>query len=175
MIVLCRKERYQFFKPRDDWFPKAILLIQCANLGLGCLLFIVAGIEDRGAILRPDIISLAIELSGVVCVEEDVEQFVVADFFRIVSDPNDLCVASISGTHSTVVSRLARSAGVPAGYIQDAIELLESCLGAPKAAACENCGTSTGHINFDGVAKIGEVMLQLPLSATGSASLATSS
>src|SRR5690606_7954587 len=91
--------------------------------------------ENRRTILGADVRPLAIELSRVVGVEKYIQQLVEADPARVIRDPNHFRVAGVSLANPLVIGRGLLTAGVTAFHIQDAVELFERRLGAPKTTA----------------------------------------
>src|SRR5687768_15771800 len=79
VVILRWKKCGQRLQRRRDWPREVLRFVQLADSGFGDPLLIVSGIEDGRAILGANIIALAVELGGVVGVEEDVQKLVVAD------------------------------------------------------------------------------------------------
>ena len=138
MIALCGMERAERFKRGDDRPREVVRLVQFANLGGGDLPLLVAGCKDRGAILRANIVPLAIELRRIVGVEEDVEQLFLANLPRIVSDANRLRVTRVAVANRFVVRGLRGAADVAARHVEHAAQLLKRRLRTPEAAAGED-------------------------------------
>src|SRR5438132_100427 len=83
---------------------------------------------------RADVVALTIELGGIVSIEEDVEELIVADLRRVISNANRFGVPRVAAAHSTVIGCRSRAARVAAGYVEHAFELLEGRFGTPKTA-----------------------------------------
>src|SRR5262249_23377390 len=94
-------------------------------------------IEDRGAILRADIVALAIDRGRIVQDEEDLQDLAVADDFRIERDLNDFGMPRVAVADLPISRVLHRSAGVARFDAFDALDLLEGGLDAPETAATQ--------------------------------------
>src|SRR5262245_23258560 len=80
VVVLGRIKLAQRFERGDDRTRKGPLFVQCENLRFCDPLFVLVGEKNGGAVLRSNVVPLAIELCGIVGVEEHAEQGLVADF-----------------------------------------------------------------------------------------------
>ena len=81
--------------------------------------------------------ALAVEGGGVVRLEEDVEDLVIADHGRVVFHLDDLGVAGAMAADLLVGGILRVAAGVAADALDDARHALEDRLRAPEASAPE--------------------------------------
>lgn len=109
-------------------------------LGRGLLPFI--GVEDDGAVLRPDVVALAVRGGRVVGLEKDVEQARERQGGRVELDLRGLGVAGRAG-RDLVVGRVGHVAsGVPRSHGLHAGQHLEHGFRAPEAAGGEIGG---GH------------------------------
>src|SRR5947209_10171120 len=70
MIILGQIEFAERFERRNDRSWKGVLLVKSANLGLSDSLFVLVSVENGRAILRADVVALAVELCRVVRIEE---------------------------------------------------------------------------------------------------------
>src|ERR1051325_258536 len=119
---------------RDRARPLRPRALHGALRGLALLLIVV---EDRGAVLRPDVVALAVRRGRVVQAEEVVEDRVVRDLRRIESDLQRLGVAGAAGLHVLVARVLQRAAGVTDVGVDYAGQLAHQLFDAPEAAAGE--------------------------------------
>ena len=92
-------------------------------------------VENRGAVLRTDVVPLLVGRRWIVQTEEVVEDFAVADLRRIELDLDRLRVSRAAGLHILVHRMLRLAAGVPDLGIDHAGQLPEELLDSPKAAA----------------------------------------
>lgn len=103
-----------------------------------CRLLFGQGGEDGGAVLRADIIALAVEGGGVVNGEEDVQKVGVRDLGGVEGDAHHLSVTGMPGTHLLVSGIDVGAAGITGDDIRDADDLVVNGFEAPEAAAGKN-------------------------------------
>src|SRR5580693_9566951 len=96
--------------------------------------------ENRGAVLRAEVRSLAVHLRGIVCLPEHVEQFFVTHLRGIKRDLYHFRVAGFIGAHVLVGRILRMPAAVAYGGINHSRNALERRLHTPEAAGakCRN-------------------------------------
>src|SRR3990170_5732789 len=94
-------------------------------------------VEDRGSVLRSDVIALAVERRRVVDGEEDLQEFLERDDVRVERDLEGLRM--VRGARADLLIR--RVLHVPARVTDDDLldtaQLLEDRLVAPEATAAE--------------------------------------
>ena len=95
--------------------------------------------EDRGTVLRADIIALAIELCRVVRREEDVEQLVVADLIGIEGDADGFRMPGVAAADLLVRRPCGVAASLAAFDGLHSDDVNEHRLGTPEASACQDC------------------------------------
>ena len=95
-------------------------------------------IVDRGTVLRADIRSLAVQRSGVMDREEDVEEVAERDDPRVEIDAHHLGMSGRARTHLLVRRSRDVTAGVAGFHALHAAQVRERGLQAPEAAAAEN-------------------------------------
>src|ERR1043165_2859901 len=95
--------------------------------------------EDRRAVLRADVVALAVLRRRVVQAEEEVEDVVVRDLLRIEHDLDRLRVPGAALLHVFVARVLQRAAGVADARVDHAGQLADQLLDAQEAAAGERC------------------------------------
>ena len=107
----------------------------------GDFVLLFGGVEDGRAVGGSYVVALAVELGGVVDDgEEDLEEFAVGDFGRVVDDLDGFGVAGGFGGDLVVGGGVGRTSGVTGGGCRDALDALEDGLGSPEAAAGEDGG-----------------------------------
>src|SRR5262249_25534125 len=134
------EELAEGFERGDDGPWKMLGLVQGADFGFGGLLLGLASMKNRGAGLRANVVALTVELRRIVGIKEDVEEVVVVVFGGIVGDANAFRVTRVAAADGFVVGGFARAAGVAAGDVGHAFELLKRGFGTPEAAAGEDSG-----------------------------------
>src|SRR5713226_4892643 len=92
-------------------------------------------IEDRRAILAPRVAELRVGRERIDIVPEGIEQFFVADSFRIVGNLNRFGVAGGARADFLVGRVLFGAAGVAGGGRNDALDLVEETFHGPETAA----------------------------------------
>src|SRR4051794_34231952 len=116
------------------------LLLRALDGFLGRLALLVVVYEDRGAVLRADVVPLPVRRGRIVQAEEEVEDVVVGDLRRVEDDLDGLGVAGAAGLHVFVARALERAAGVPDGRVDHAGQRADQLLDAPEATARERGG-----------------------------------
>src|SRR5258706_4744412 len=99
---------------------------------------LVVGGEDRGAVLRPDVVALAHPLGRVVVLPEDLEELLVRALRRVVGDEDGLGVAGSAAADLAVVRVRRLATDIADGGADHAGRLPEVLLGAPEAAHRED-------------------------------------
>jgi len=94
-------------------------------------------VEDDGAVIRPDVRSLAVFLGRVVDVPEYLEELVIRDDPGVEFDPDSLCVAGRTGADLLVCRVLDCPPGVAGPGPDHAPDTPESSLNAPETACCK--------------------------------------
>src|SRR5215470_3567258 len=94
--------------------------------------------EDSGAVLRAEVGPLAMQLSGVVNLPEDIEQVVVSNFGRVESHLDDFGVASLVRAYVLVSWVYGLAAGIASGSIDHAGDFLKSGFDAPEASGSKS-------------------------------------
>jgi hypothetical protein len=131
MVVLGHKELLDPRYFRDYGLVPDLLLIELADqLFCGRLLRLIV-IEDRRAILRPHIRSLAIQCRRIMDGEEDAEQIAVREDGRVESNLNHLGVPGRPGADVTVARLFGLPAGVARLHRRHAVQLVKDRL-APE-------------------------------------------
>lgn len=139
MVIFGGVELGQRFELSHDLLLEDFLSIQIGNLGFGFFLLFVVREEDCRAVLPADVVlALFIQLSRIVSIEENIQQFVVRHLAGIVSDPDGFRVGSVPEMNSLVVGCGLRSTAIATLHIHDTRNLLERVLGTPEAPAREN-------------------------------------
>ena len=102
---------------------------------------------DHRAVLRSDVVALAIERRRVVDREKHPEQVGVRQHGRIELDAHDFGVAGVSAAH-LVVGRVRRSSAGVAGFDRhDALELVEDRFEAPETSSAEHRRLRVSWVN----------------------------
>src|SRR5690349_5864094 len=94
-------------------------------------------VEDDRPILGSHVVALAVQRGGVVDVEENSQKVRVAQSLRVESNTNDFRVARVPRANVLVGRVDLGPAGVARLDRDDAFQLLENRLGAPKASTSE--------------------------------------
>src|SRR3954471_4260714 len=120
---------------------KYFLLSQLRDIVLGYALLLVVGIEDRRAVLRSLVRTLAVQLRGIVRNrEKHSQQFTVCNLRRIEDHLNGLGVAGLAGADDFVFGSFGASARVARRRADHSLNVLEYGLHTPEAAAGKNGG-----------------------------------
>ena len=110
--------------------------VELIDVRLGDALLLGVGVEDRRAVLPPDVRALAVQGGWVVRHrEEQLEDLAEADPLRVEADLDGLGVVGPAAADRVVVGRLGGPASVPRGQPEDALDLGVDRLDAPEAAA----------------------------------------
>jgi hypothetical protein len=141
VVLLGHVERRQRLQRRHDRPGEDAGPVDLVDVRLGDPLLVGVGVEDRRAVLRPDIRALAVQGGRVVGHrEEQLQDLAVADRARVESDLDGLGVAGPAGADGLVVGRLGAAAGVARGQPEHALHLGVDCLHTPEAAAGQHHG-----------------------------------
>ena len=111
----------QFFDERRGFFPLLII-----------------GVENRRAILRTDIVALAIQCRRVMGGEENRHEIAEGDLRRIEFDFNHFGMAGVAHADLLVSGIFVFAAGVARDDGMNAAQLIEHRFGAPETTAAEN-------------------------------------
>ena len=103
----------------------------------GLLLLLDAVKEDRRAVLRSDVGTLAVERRRIVTIPKQVEQAIVVDDGRVELNPHGLGVAGRTGANLLVGWVLDSAAGVADRRCADPFELTKGGFDTPKTAGGE--------------------------------------
>src|SRR5262249_3464998 len=102
------------------------------------LLFVIR-IKNRGTVLPTNVISLPIELSGIMRDGEmNFQQLTERRLARVVTDFDSLGMIRFAAADRAIVGGLCRISCVAAAHRDDSTQLLEDSLNAPEAAAGEH-------------------------------------
>src|SRR5579875_4159520 len=113
--------------------------IELRDIGLGDARLLVAGREDRRAILRADIGTLLVELGRIMGDRKIyLQNLAVANAPRIKGDLHRFGMAGLAGADGLVFRRRFIAAGIARNRADDAGDMLEDALHAPEAAAGEH-------------------------------------
>src|SRR5690606_14889881 len=114
------------------------IVVLCVPARDGPLRFLVlrfAQREDRAAILRSDVVALAVQLRRIMGAEKDVEDFRIGNDRGIVGNPDRLCVTGRSAADLLVRWVRHGAADVAAFDLAYANNVAEHRFGAPEASA----------------------------------------
>src|ERR1019366_7077429 len=124
-------------------------LVQLRDVGLRNPLLLIAAVEDHGAILRPLVRALAIQLRRIVRNgEKHLKQLPIGDLRWIVNDLDRLRVPGSSGANYFVFRGDGRPSRVSGGGADDALHMLENRLHAPETSAGKNGGLLAAFANM---------------------------
>ena len=113
MVGLRRKKNLQRSDLGHDRLAVDLGGVELGDIGVCDLLLLVGRGEDRRAILRAGVRSLAVQLGRVVRDrEEDLQQLAVADLLRVVFDLHGFGVPGGAGRDHGVVGRHLAAAGI---------------------------------------------------------------
>src|SRR4051812_18004561 len=138
-------ERLQRRHLGGDRARKYFLLSQLRDIGLGYALLLVVGIEDRRAVLRSLVRTLAVQLRGIVRNrEKHSQQLAVCNLRRIEDHLNGLGVAGLACTDDFVFGSFGASARVARRRADHSLNVLEYGLHTPETAARKKGGVFFG-------------------------------
>lgn len=139
VVVLGGIELLDRHELRDDGIGVDARGGELADVALRELLLILAGVEDRRAVLGSVVRPLAVELGGVVRhAEEHFQQFQVTDLRRIEADLHGFRMPRVSPAH-LLVSRGCRAApGIAGHHFRHALDVFEHRIHTPEAASGEH-------------------------------------
>lgn len=136
MMLLGRIERLQGHNLRDDRPTEDLRISQLLDVRFGDTFLLGVRVEDRRAVLRPNIRTLPVELCRIVGdLEEHLQQLSVRNLPRIVGDLDRLSMAGPSRAHQIIVSGRRVAARVSRNDVIDAGNLPEDRFGAPKTSS----------------------------------------
>ena len=98
------------------------------------------GAVDAAAVLRPDVIALAVQAGGVVDQEHDFQDLAQADLRGVKNELDDFVVAAGAATDIFVTGLRDVAVAVAGLDIEDAAHLHENRLAAPEAARAQGYG-----------------------------------
>src|SRR5579862_9368475 len=134
VIVLGGMELNRWHDLGHDRLLEASRLFQLLFRKPGFAFLLRSVKEDRRAVLRSIIRTLAVELGGIVVLPEHFEQFLVGELGGVVVHFDRLCVAGAVAAH-ILVGRIGEvPAGVPHPGCRDPWQLAESGFYSPETA-----------------------------------------
>ncbi len=116
-----------------------MVLLRACNSGDRLCFLLRGGREDGGAVLRADVVALAVKLRRIVGGEADIQQIAVAHFFRIESDANRFCMTGCAAADLLIGRIRTRAAGIAAFNRLHADHIFKNRFGTPETAACDHC------------------------------------
>src|SRR3954453_7080205 len=131
-IEICERDHLR----HDGTRPFGLSALDGAFGGVALRVVVV---ENCGAVLRADVVALAVCGRRIVQAEEKVEDVVVRNLRRIELDLQRLGVAGAAGFHVRVARVVERAAGVADSRVDHAGQRTNELFDAPEAAAGE-CG-----------------------------------
>src|SRR5215510_3770550 len=138
LVIVFRRPEFAGGHDRgDDRLLEGFLLVPFGLGGLGEPLLLLGVIEDRGAILRPDVAELPVLDRRVVVEPELLEQPFIAHLRGVVNHLHDFGVAGPAGGYLRVGRVLLGPAHVAGGRRDHPRYLVESLLRAPEAPGRE--------------------------------------
>ena len=152
MLFLGDEEVDWLFERGDDWIVVDVAHVGDHGFGRGPL-FLGKG-HDAGAVLRTDVVALAIELGWVVNREEHLEQRFEGDDGWVKLDFNHLGVARGAAAHRLVGWVRVVAAGVGREGGLNAVDLFVGAFDAPEASAANDHSfhnTSSEAVAFEGL------------------------
>jgi hypothetical protein len=146
VVLLGAPERLSGLNLGDD-APGKVVARSCEllDLGLGLLLLLGGMEEDGGAILRAPIGTLAIRRSGIVEIEERVQNLFVADFFGIELQLDYFGVAGLISADVFVGRLVEGTAFIADGGGRNPGDGGEGCFNTPKTT-CSKCCFFDAHM-----------------------------
>ncbi|PAV92804.1 hypothetical protein WR25_10023 [Diploscapter pachys] len=154
LVIVLRREEAALFDPRHDRLGKALRRPQLRDIGARHRGLPRILREDGGAIARPAVRTLPVQLGRIVRDRKiDAKQRRIADDTRIVGHANRLGMAGALGRNLIVSGGRAAAARIAGGDGLDALHPLEHRLHAPETAAREHRGLrgrGGGDINLGG-------------------------
>ena len=144
MVGFGIKEVFQREEFDHNLFPD--LGFEFGEFGLQNGAYGGVGVVDAGAILRADVVALAVEGGGVDAAEIELHEEGEGELFGIVVDAYGFGKARFSGAHLLVGGMVDVAVGISGLGVDDAADLLEVVFGAPEATAGEiEGGSGVGH------------------------------
>jgi len=134
VVGFCGVEVFEGFHFGDDLSGEFVGGGEFGDLVVNDLFFAGVAIEDDGAVLGADVISLAVELSGVDAGEEGLDEGGEGYFGGVIIYLDGFGVAGSAGLHLLVVRVQVVAAGIARYDVSDAGEAFEDDLGVPEAA-----------------------------------------
>ena len=138
MVVLGRPERGRGNHLGDDGRIVDMQAVDLGDDGLRLLALRLVLPEDVRRVLRTDVLALAARRGGVVRGEEHAQQIGIGQFFGVELDAGHFDVAGGLGADLFVGRIVDMAAGVAGQHADDAAQLLEHGLDAPKTSTAEN-------------------------------------
>src|SRR6476661_9376231 len=141
VVRLGREVAAQRLHLGDDGLAAVgLVLAQLPHDGLGLALLLVVAVVDPAAVLRADVVALAVQRGGVVHDEEDLQDLPRADLRRVVGELHHLVVAGAAGAHLLVAGVVERAVGIARLDVGHSAHVHVDGFGAPEAAATQHDG-----------------------------------
>ena len=136
MVVLGQVELLERHNLRDNGAVKDFLFGEFLDVRVRAALLFVVGVENRRAVLRADIRSLAIQFGRIVRhAKKHLQQRLIRHLRRVIGDAHRFGVAGPARAHRFVGRVPDRSARIPRDHIDHALHVLVDALDPPEAAA----------------------------------------
>src|SRR5690348_15010087 len=139
VVILSTIETLQGRNLSNDASLKEFRIVQLRDISIRNPLLVITDIEDRGAIRRADIWSLAVELRGIVSHgKEDAQKLAVGNFRGIVNDFNGFGMTGRFRRNLVVGCGCGGTASISSRSMDNAFHSFKNCLCAPKTAASKH-------------------------------------
>ena len=140
VVVLGAIETFERRNLSHDLSRKHFRIVQLQNIRIRNPFLVIVDIEDRRAIRSADVISLPVELSGIVGNgKENAQQLAVANFGRIVNHFNGFGVTRRFRCYLVLACSCGGAASISSRCMDGAFHSFKDCLCAPKTAASKHC------------------------------------
>ena len=143
VILVIRLGRAVVGKRRHfggDGGAEHFVLRHLADHGVGHFAMLGPIVVDAAAVLRAHIVALAVQGGRVVGMEEDLQDFLQADFVSIERQAHDLGMACVALADLLVSGIDGVAIGVATFHVGNAAHTVKHRLGAPEAAAAQSDG-----------------------------------
>ena len=145
MIPLGFVERLQRLERGDDRGVERVRAVQLGDVRLGHAALLRRAVEDGRPILPAHVVTLPVQLGGIVRDrEEHLQDAPERDPRRVVAHLDDLGMVGRTAAHRLVVGRGGGAAGIARAHAQHAVERQEHGFGTPEAAAPQDDGGGRG-------------------------------
>jgi hypothetical protein len=138
VIFLCRIKRFSRQDFGHDRLIEAAGFREFLFRRFSDLSLLVVIVVDRGLVGEPDIVKLAVSLSWVDVVPENVEQLFVGNLRGIIADLDRFPLLCLVGVDKLIVRSLLGTAGITNHGFHIRPGLVEGWLHAPETASGEN-------------------------------------